>query len=123
MGVQINSRHGTLSEATRERIREKVEGLSRFIERVTSIDVLVELEKPDRPTVELVVSTELKHDFRAVYSSDDLFGCVDQAVAKVDQQMRKFKDKLTDHRAKETINGRSKAVESHLVDKVAEEGT
>ena len=99
MGVQINSRHGTLSEATRERIREKVEGLSRFIERVTSIDVLVELEKPDRPTVELVVSTELKHDFRAVYSSDDPW-LRRPGRCQVDQQMRKFKDKLTDHRAK-----------------------
>ena len=103
MNIQIQSRHGSISEATREKIAGKVEKLGRFIERVTSIDVVVELEKPDQTSVEVVVLTELKHDFRADYASGDLFGCVDQAVDKIEQQMRKFKEKLTDHHAKDVV--------------------
>ena len=103
MNIQIQSRHGSISEATREKIAGKVEKLGRFIERVTSIDVVVELEKPDQPSVAVVVLTELKHDFRADYASGDLFGCVDQAVDKIEQQMRKFKEKLTDHHAKDVV--------------------
>ena len=103
MNIQIQSRHGSISEATREKIAGKVEKLGRFIERVTSIDVVVELEKPDQPSVEVVVLTELKHDFRADYASGDLLGCVDQAVDKIEQQMRKFKEKLTDHHAKDVV--------------------
>lgn len=103
MNIQIQSRHGSISEATREKIFGKVEKLGRFVERVTSIDVVVNLEKADQPSVEIAVLTELKHDFRANYSSGDLFGCVDQAVDKIEQQMRKFKEKLTDHHAKEVV--------------------
>ena len=32
------------------------------------------------------------------YTSGDLWGCLDQVIDKLEQQMRKFKSKLTDHR-------------------------
>ena len=98
MQIQVQARHGSLAEATRQKIADKVEKLGRFIERVSSIDVMVDLEKDDQPAVEVVVATELKKDFRADYSSGDLWGCLDQTIDKIEQQMRKFKEKMTDHR-------------------------
>jgi putative sigma-54 modulation protein len=105
MNIQIQARHGSLSDASRDKIAEKVEKLGRFVERVSTIDVVVDLAKADQPNVEVVVITDLKHDFRSSYSSGDLFGCVDQVVDKIDQQMRKFKEKLTNHRAKDVVKG------------------
>lgn len=97
MLVNVTARHGNLNEATRQKIIEKVERLSRLADRVSKIEVKVEMEKPDQPVVDLFVSTELKKEFTAVYSSDNLMGCVDQVIDKVENQMRKFKEKLTDH--------------------------
>lgn len=105
MNIQIQARHGSLSDASRDKIAEKVEKLGRFVERVSTIDVVVDLAAADKPNVEVVVVTDLKHDFRSSYASGDLFGCVDQVVDKIDQQMRKFKEKLTDHRAKDVVKG------------------
>ena len=98
MNIQVQVRHGELAEATRQKIEEKVAKLARFIERVSDINVLVDLEKSDEPKVEVTVLTELKKDFRADYTSGDLWGCLDQTIDKLEQQMRKFKEKLTDHR-------------------------
>ncbi len=98
MQIQVQARHGSLADATRQKIADKVEKLGRFIERVSSVDVMVDLEKADQPVVEVVVATELKKDFRADYSSGDLWGCLDQTIDKIEQQMRKFKEKMTDHR-------------------------
>ena len=98
MNIQVQARHGELSEETRQKIAEKVVKLGRFVERVSNIDVLVNLEKSNEPTVEVAVITELKKDFRAEYTSGDLWGCLDQVIDKREQQMRKFKSKLTDHR-------------------------
>ena len=98
MYIQVQARHGELSEETRQKIAEKVVKLGRFVERVSNIDVLVNLEKSNEPTVEVAVITELKKDFRADYTSGDLWGCLDQVIDKLEQQMRKFKSKLTDHR-------------------------
>ena len=99
MQIQIQARKCSISDAHRARIEEKVAKLGRFIERVTTIDVVAEPEKNDAMRVEIIVSTDLKKVFRADYSSDDLVGCLDQAIDKVEQQMRKFKEKLTDHSA------------------------
>ncbi|MBQ9874541.1 MAG: ribosome-associated translation inhibitor RaiA [Thermoguttaceae bacterium] len=98
MNIQVQARHGELAEATRQKIAEKVVKLGRFVERVSEINVLVELEKADEPAVEVTVVTELKKDFRAEYTSGDLWGCLDQTIDKLEQQMRKFKEKMTDHR-------------------------
>lgn len=98
MEIQVQVRHGSMSEATRQKIADKVEKLGRFLERVTNIDVLVDLEKEAEPSVEVVVATELKKDFRADYTSGDLWGCLDQTIDKIEQQMRKFKEKMTEHR-------------------------
>lgn len=97
MQVKIVGRHGVLSEATQEKIHSKVEKLGRFLDRVSLIEVTVDLEKADNPKVDLRVTTELKKEFMADYQSENLFGCVDQVVDKVEHQMRKFKEKLTEH--------------------------
>ena len=98
MQIEVQARHGALAEATRQKIADRVEKLGRFIERVSSIVVMVDLEKESEPCVEVVVSTELKKDFRSDYRSGDLWGCLDQTIDKIEQQMRKFKEKMTDHR-------------------------
>ena len=98
MQINVTARHGDLSEASRQKIVEKIEKLGKFLERVSRIDVIVDLEKADTPTVDVKVLTELKKEFTASYSSGELFGCVDQVIDKIQQQMKKFKEKMTDHR-------------------------
>ncbi|MDD3588045.1 MAG: ribosome-associated translation inhibitor RaiA [Thermoguttaceae bacterium] len=98
MQINISTRHGNLSETARQRITEKVEKLGRLVERVSKIEVTVELEKADIPEVDLLVSTELKKEFKATHTSESLYGSLDQVIDKVEAQMRKFKEKLTDHR-------------------------
>ncbi|MGL6226452.1 MAG: ribosome hibernation-promoting factor, HPF/YfiA family [Thermoguttaceae bacterium] len=97
MQIQISTRHGSISDQTQEVIRSKVDKLNRVFERLTSIELTVDLEKADHPKVDLQVSAEHKHNFIAEYSSEDLFGSVDQVVHKVEQQLRKYKGKIQDH--------------------------
>ncbi len=97
MQIKISTRHGSISEPTQELIRSKVSKLTTIFERLTSIDVTVDLEKADVPKIDLQVSAEHKHSFNASYSSEDLFGCVDQVVHKIEQQLRKHKEKIQNH--------------------------
>ncbi len=97
MQIKISTRHGSISEPTQQLIRSKVSKLTNIFERLTSIDVTVDLEKADVPKIDLQVSAEHKHNFVASYSSEDLFGCVDQVVHKIEQQLRKHKEKIQNH--------------------------
>ena len=94
MQVSISTRHGHLSDASQEKITGKVEKLSRIFERLTSINVTIDLEHEDTPSVDLRVSAEHKHDFVATDRSTSLMGSVDEVIHKMEQQLRKYKEKI-----------------------------
>jgi putative sigma-54 modulation protein len=95
--IKISARHGHLGEATQDFIREKAEKLLRFFERLTSIEVTVDL-KNELKVVEFLVSAEHKHDFVAREVNSDILAAVDLVIAKLEGQLRRYKEKLQDHR-------------------------
>lgn len=98
--IRISTRHGTLSEESRSRIKAKVEKLTRLFDRLTAIEVTVDLERRAEPSVDLRVSAEHKHDFVASNRSGELMGSIDQVIRKLEQQLRKYKQKIQDrHRS------------------------
>ena len=105
MQTTISTRHGAISDATKEKIAQKLEKLSRFFERLTSVDVTVDLSKADEPNIEIAVKSELRNDFIASYQSNDMFGAVDQIVAKLEQQIKKHKEKLQERGKNVPVDG------------------
>ena len=96
MQINISTRHGHLSNDTQARIKEKLEKLPRLFERLTAIELLVDLEHRDAPNVDLRVSAEHKHDFVAVCRAMELLASVDEVVEKMEQQLRRYKEKVQD---------------------------
>lgn len=102
MPVQINisARHGHLSDETKAQIRAKAERLMRLFDRLLSIEVTVDLEHAENPSVDVRVSAEHKHDFVATDQASSLMAALDGAVHKLEGQLRKYKEKLQSrHRA------------------------
>ncbi len=96
MHIEISARHGHLSEESQGKIREKVEKLTRFFDRLTSIEVTIDLEHRETPSVDLRVSAEHRHDFGASTDAGELMAGVDAVVQKVEQQLRRYKEKTVD---------------------------
>ena len=94
MQIKISTRHGNLSEETQSKIEVKVGKLTRLFDRLSEISVTIDLEHRTEPTVDLKVSAEHKHDFVATVKSDDLMSSVDQVIHKLEQQLRKYKEKI-----------------------------
>jgi putative sigma-54 modulation protein len=96
MSVQISIavRHGHLSEAAQDKLKEKVARVGRYFDRLMAIEVVVDLKDEHVPEVEIMVSAEHKHDFVARDKGDKLFSAVDSAVQKIEQQLRKYKEKV-----------------------------
>jgi putative sigma-54 modulation protein len=94
--IEISARHGHLSETTQERIRAKAEKLTKIFDRLTSIEFTLDLSDPANSRVDLKVSAEHKHDFVAHHQSDNLMGSVDEVLHRLEQQLRKYKEKVQD---------------------------
>jgi putative sigma-54 modulation protein len=95
--IKISARHGHLHEATQEFIREKANKLTHYFQRLMMIEVIVDLHE-DMNVVEFLVSAEHKHDFVAREQNKDILAAVDLVLDKLERQVRKYKEKIMDHR-------------------------
>ena len=66
-------------------------------ERVTAINVTVTFEKAGA-RVEILVDAEHKHNFVANDIGDDVIPTFDVTLHKMEQQIKKYKEKIQDHR-------------------------
>ncbi len=98
MQTNISARHGQLSTSTQEKVIEKVEKLNRYFDRVTAIHVTVDLEHRDNPSVEMKVSAERSEAFIATDASGGVMSSLDGALHKIEQQIRRHKEKRTERR-------------------------
>ena len=108
MQVAITTRHGNIRDEVREHIVTKSEKLLTYFERVTSIGVTVDFEK-NRVNVEILVDTEhrqnlVSHDVGDYNEGGDVINVFDQALHKMEKQVRKYKEKLQDHRRDRPMN-------------------
>ena len=104
MQVKVSARHGHLDEATQTEIREKAEKLLHFFERVSLIEVTVDLHGLEKKA-EILLNAEHKHDFVAVAEAPDVLVAVTAAVDKMKQQIKHYKEKIQDHRRNPSHGG------------------
>jgi len=96
--VKISARHGHLSDAAHKLIEEKAGNLIHFFDRLTMIEVTVDLGDELHKTVEILCKAEHKHDFVAREQALEIQTAMDMAVHKIERQLTRHKEKLQDHR-------------------------
>jgi putative sigma-54 modulation protein len=117
--TSISVRHGHLSEASQEKLKAKAEKFGRIFERLMAIELVVDLQDEQSPQVGINVSAEHKHDFVAHANADSLLTAFDTAAAKIEQQLRKYKERVQErHRG---TNTRHLEAESPVGDELVEE--
>jgi putative sigma-54 modulation protein len=94
--ISIAVRHGHLSEASQEKLKAKAEKFGRLFERLTAIELVVDLKNEQSPEIGINVSAEHKHDFVAHANADSLLSAFDAAAAKIEQQLRKYKERVVE---------------------------
>ncbi len=103
MEIKIVAKNGSIPDDVRELIEAKVSKLPRFFERTTGIQVIANLQTPEEPHVEIKISAEHCDDFFAHDTGINVLAAVESVIEKVERQMRRQKEKMTDHhRGRET---------------------
>ncbi len=97
MQVAITCRHGNVSPGTHEYMTRKAEKLLTYFDRVTSIGITVDFSN-DKAVVEILVDAEHRHDLVATEIDDDATAAFDLALHKMEQQIRKYKERIQDHK-------------------------
>jgi putative sigma-54 modulation protein len=96
--IKLSARHGHLSDDHQLEIRQKAEKLLHIFDRITMIEVTVDLGDKIFKKVEILVDAEHKHDFVARDQHQDLMAAVDLAVDRIKHQVHRYKEKIQERR-------------------------
>lgn len=100
MQVKVSARHGHLGDDVQAQLREKGEKLLHFFNRLTLIEITVDLhpEKDGKRKVEIIATAEHDREFVASDEDADVLHAFNRAVSHVKQQITHHKEKIQDHR-------------------------
>src|SRR5690606_10185477 len=112
--------HGSLSPAQLAHLREKAEKLPKYFGRLMEIEVAADQGKHGWK-VEILVSAEHKHDFVAHEEAPSPEVAMDLCMHKVEQQLRRYKEKVQNHKGDIALHEAAAAAEE-VVDMADEIG-
>jgi putative sigma-54 modulation protein len=104
--IEISTRHGGLSAEQQRYLHDKAEKLLKYFARLMAIEVAVDHGKHGWD-VEILVSAEHKHDFVAKEMGSTPEAAMDVCVHKIEQQLRRYKEKVQHHKGDVTHAGPS----------------
>jgi putative sigma-54 modulation protein len=97
LDITINARHVDITDATRAYAQDKASKLDRYLGRIITVEVIVGIDGGS-PVVEVVVIAPHNNKFVATHRGPDMHACIDTAIHKVEEQLRRHKDKVRDHK-------------------------
>ena len=103
MQLNLTGHHMDITPAIRSFVDEKFERLERHFENITNIHVILTVEK-GRQKAEATIHVNRGNIF-AEAESEDMYAAIDKLIDKLDRQVIKHKEKLSNHKS----GGRPKA--------------
>ncbi len=98
MSMNINGHHLEITPAIRAYVTEKLDRIKRHFDHVIDISVTLSVTKLVHQA-EVTVHVRGK-DFHAQAQASDMYAAIDALGDKLDRQLLKHKDRMTNHSAK-----------------------
>lgn len=105
MQVTTTFRHMEQSEALKAYAEEKLERLNKYIDEPITAQVYFSVEKI-RHIAEIVI-TARGVTTKASEATSDMYAAVDMVLDKIERQLKRYKEKLKDHKPGSSANGRT----------------
>jgi putative sigma-54 modulation protein len=101
MNILITGHHLDLTPAIRQYVEDKLERITRHLEKIVEIEVTLSVDTPaekdkrQRAEINLRLKGETLH---AEDHAENLYAAIDGVIEKLDRQVLKVKGKIKDHR-------------------------
>ena len=99
MDITITGRHMTVTDAIEQHAREKAGKLTRYYDRLSKLEVLLEKAEDQRNyKVEFIAHIDGQDHLVVHATHEDLYNGIEQAVKKMERQLTDLKEKLRSHK-------------------------
>jgi len=93
MRLHVEERYASDSDARTKYVEKKVEVLSRYFDRISKLDVILEVEGPAQ-RVQMMGYLVNHKVVKAKVETADMFASIDQAVDNMQRQLVRYKERL-----------------------------
>jgi len=101
MQITITARHFELTKPIRDYVEQSCDKLTKYFDHIINIHMTLSLENA-RNIVEMSLHAS-KFNLQSVSEEMDMYLAIDNAVDKMEIQLKKLKDKVTDHQKKSVM--------------------
>lgn len=95
MQLNLSGQHIEITDSLRDHVNKKFEKLTRHFDNMTNVHVILSVEKL-RQKAEATVHVS-GADLFASDENENMYSAIENLVSKLDRQIIKHKDKITDH--------------------------
>jgi len=95
MQINITGHHMDITPALRSYVENKLERIERHFDNLINIHVILSVEK-ERQKAEATIQVNRGNVF-ADEEHEDMYAAIDGLIDKLDRQIKKHKEKLTNH--------------------------
>lgn len=95
MNIELTGHHIEITDSLRDYVKSKFEKLERHFDHVTNVHTVLSVEKL-RQKAEATIHVSGGNLF-AEAENEDMYAAIDALTDKLDRQIKKHKEKLTDH--------------------------
>jgi len=99
--IQVTGRHVQVTDGMKQHAVDQISKLDHLAGRIIDVQVVMDIQRTNH---ECNIIMKYGHTrIKSHASTSDMYASIDQAVAKLDRQLRRYKKRLNDHHAKKII--------------------
>jgi ribosome hibernation promoting factor len=112
MQLSVTFRHMDATEALKEYAREKVDRIRKYFPDPIKAHVVLACDRGYNHVADVMITLHNGIVIKGEETTEDMYSSIDLVMAKIERQVRRYKEKIRHHKGLESIHGQREIVHS-----------
>src|SRR4051812_37389743 len=120
MQLSVTFRHMDSTDALRDYAKEKVERIRKYFPDPIKAHVVLVCDRGYNHTADVMITLHNGLVIKGVETTEDMYSSIDLVMAKIERQVRRYKEKIRSHKGAEGLHGQREITHSVLAEPAEE---
>src|SRR5579859_5931961 len=121
MQLSVTFRHMDATDALKEYAREKVERIRKYFPDPIKAHVVLACDRGYNHIADVMLTLHNGIVIKGNETTEDMYSSIDLVMAKIERQVRRYKEKIRHHKGLESIHGQREIVHTVIAEPQPEE--
>jgi putative sigma-54 modulation protein len=112
----VTFRHMDSTDALRDYAKEKVERIRKYFPDPIKAHVVLVCDRGYNHTADVMITLHNGLVIKGVETTEDMYSSIDLVMAKIERQVRRYKEKIRSHKGAEGLHGQREIIHSVLAE-------